>query len=49
MPCDEACETMAGNLDSIVAAAQAAAPGAEAVELDEADLERLRALGYLDD
>lgn len=49
LPCEGECRTLADELGAIVSLAEASldASGDEAVELDEDDLERLRALGYL--
>ena len=49
LACEADCRALADELEAIVLLAEASEDGSggEAVELDEDDLERLRALGYL--
>ena len=48
LPCEERCLELQAELDLLVQLAASYAP-ADSVELNEADLERLRSLGYLND
>ncbi len=50
LPCDEDCEALRGEMDELVALLERTAQAESGeVELDESELERLRALGYLND
>jgi hypothetical protein len=51
LDCDETCRELSAELDLLIelAASWKDDPGGLSVELDEADLERLRALGYMND